>query len=67
MKDLLFTNWHVMRIFRLAFAVFLFAQALYKQFSILVADLMAVQFPKINTLKNEYFQRHHSIRKTNFG
>ena len=29
MKDLLFTNWHIMRIFRFAFAVFLFAQAYY--------------------------------------
>jgi VanZ family protein len=29
MKDLLFTNWHIMRIFRLAFALFLFAQAYY--------------------------------------
>ncbi|PWA08718.1 hypothetical protein [Flavobacterium laiguense] len=27
MKDLLFSNWHVMRIFRLAFGIFLFAQA----------------------------------------
>jgi hypothetical protein len=29
MKELLFTNWHAMRIFRLAFAVFLFIQAYY--------------------------------------
>lgn len=27
MKELVFTNWHAMRIFRLAFAVFLFVQA----------------------------------------
>ena len=27
MKELLFNNWHAMRIFRLAFAVFLFVQA----------------------------------------
>jgi hypothetical protein len=27
MKELLFTNWHAMRIFRLAFAVFLCVQA----------------------------------------
>jgi hypothetical protein len=27
MKELLFTNWHLMRWFRLAFAVFLFTQA----------------------------------------
>jgi hypothetical protein len=27
MKDLLLTNWHAMRIFRLAFGVFLFVQA----------------------------------------
>jgi hypothetical protein len=31
MKELLFTNWHVMRWFRLAFALFLFAQAYYLQ------------------------------------
>jgi len=29
MKQLLFRNWHVMRIFRLAFAIFLFTQAYY--------------------------------------
>jgi len=27
MKELLFTNWHIMRFVRLAFALFLFAQA----------------------------------------
>ncbi len=27
MKELLLSNWHIMRIFRLAFAVFLFVQA----------------------------------------
>lgn len=31
MKELLFTNWHVMRIFRFAFGLFLFAQAYYTQ------------------------------------
>jgi len=29
MKEILFSNWHVMRIFRLAFAIFLFTQAYY--------------------------------------